>query len=429
MAPIETLNLNLIRKSIFHIRLLRIHYYLLPFLLIATGIGIRVFYVLSGPELENQYWSDMRIYMKISKAIDYGVWTDSHFFQSIGYPLLISGVKKISDNFGSFLTWLQALASSLTLVFLYLMIRNSLGRRVGLISLALGTIHLPWILFSNFALPETFFTLLLSVAGYLSQRIIYSRRPHPFIPILWGLAFILAWWLKGIHALWGPIFLIGLMIIKRKESFLPVFLISSIVGGGLLGHAFLTHQKIGKIQFGPSTGGLNLVEGKCPSKINTDSAGFHWQSPLYFQLGLNHKKDWSVPFTDSGYYFKQGLKCIQENPLVLLQSFESIPFLFYGNTLWPFNRLPIAGMARLYELFLVLFFVPGIMIFLLRFKNFAGPKEFVMWICPMLAIFLCVYIFKAEMRYRIPFDLWFIPVAAKGWLELAAIKNLKASEL
>lgn len=114
--------------------------------------------------------------------------------------------------------------------------------------------------------------------------------------------------------------------------------------------------------------------------------------------------------------------------MVLIQSLESIPFLFYGNTLWPFNRLSMAGLTRLYELFLVIFFIPGISMFLLRFKNFAGPKEFVMWICPVIAIFLCVYIFKAEMRYRIPFDLWFIPIAAKGWLELSAIRDLKPSE-
>ena len=37
------------------------------------------------------------------------------------------------------------------------------------------------------------------------------------------------------------------------------------------------------------------------------------------------------------------------------------------------------------------------------------------WLIPILAIFVCVYIFKSEMRYRVPYDIWFIPVGVKGW--------------
>ena len=378
-----------------------------------------------GPVLQNEYWSDMRIYLNISAAIESGIWKESHFFQSIGYPWIISMIRKFSGHYGEILTVFQTMASSLTLAFFYLMVRDGLGRKVALISLFIGALHVPWIFFITFALPEVLFTFLLSICGYLSVKIVHSKK-HPLLfSLLWGTAFILAFWLKGTHALWGPLFLSGLLLLKRKASIVPIILISTVVGGGLLAHGYLTHNLFGKIQFGPSTGGLNFVEGKCPSKVNMDSEGFHWQSPLYYQLEKNALKKWNKPFTHSGYFYKQGLKCIQNNPLVLLQSLESIPFLFYGNTIWPFNRKPLSDLSRLYELFFTIFVIVGLVAFLFMSLSFQNLQNVVIWVFPVLAIFLCVYIFKSEMRYRIPYDLWFIPIAVKGWLDFAALRKVR----
>lgn len=383
---------------------------------------------MNGPAIESESWSDMRIYLLISRAIDAGVWEESHFFQSIGYPLLITGIKYFTTEFGRLLIYLQSIASILTIAFLYLMTRNTLGRRVALISLVIGSVHMPWFLFTNFALPEVFFTLLLSLCGYLSTKIIYRRRPSILICASWAVCFILAFWLKGTHALWGPLFLLGLFAHKRKFAWKPVLVICSVVALGLLGHAFFTYQTIGKIQFGPSTSGLNFVEGKCPSKVNLDSAGYHWQSPLYYQLEMNRTKKWNRPFTNSSYFLKEGLKCIKNDPWVLVQSLESIPFLFYGNTIWPFNRKPFSHYTRLYELFFAFFAIVGLSFYYFKVFTLRRPEEVIMWTLPVLAIFLCVYIFKSEMRYRIPFDLWFIPLAVKGWIELTAYQKAPEAE-
>lgn len=366
----------------------------------------------------------MRIYLKISEAIESGIWKETHFFQSIGYPWLIGLIKDFFVHYGDVLTILQATASSLTLFFFYFMVRDGLGREIALISLLIGSFHLPWIFFINFALPEVLFTFLLSICGFLSVKIASSKKVASFHCVLWGSAFMLAFWLKGTHALWGPLFLLGLLLLKKKASFIPILIISAVVGSGLAAHAFLTYSLFGKVQIGPTTGGLNFVEGKCPSKVNTDSAGYHWQSPLYYQLGKNELKKWNKPFTDSGYFFVQGIKCITKNPYVLVQSLESIPFLFYGNTIWPFNRLPFADLSRLYELFFTTFVIVGLVVFVFTRLRIRNSQELVVWLLPVLSIFLCVYIFKSEMRYRIPFDLWFIPIAVKGWLELVALRKL-----
>ncbi len=379
---------------------------------------------MNGPVLENEFWSDMRIYLKISAAIESGIWKETHFFQSIGYPWLISIIRSEWVHYGKILTYLQAVASSVTLIFFYLMVREGLGKKIALVSLLIGSLHLPWIFFINFALPEVLFTFLLSVCGYLSVTIILARRVSLFHCFIWGVAFILAFWLKGTHALWGPLFLAGILVLKKKAAITPILMISAVVGCGLLAHAYLTYSLFEKVQIGPSTGGLNFVEGKCPSKVNTDSEGYHWQSPLYYQLGKNRLKKWDRPFTHSGYFYKEGLKCIQNNPLVLIQSLESIPFLFYGNTIWPFNRKSFSDLSRLYELLFTIFVVVGLVTFLLRSTVHQNMQSIVIWLFPVLAIFLCVYIFKSEMRYRVPYDLWFIPIAVKGWIDFAAVRKI-----
>jgi hypothetical protein len=33
-----------------------------------------------------------------------------------------------------------------------------------------------------------------------------------------------------------------------------------------------------------------------------------------------------------------------------------------------------------------------------------------------VALCLCVYVFKSEIRFRVPFDVWLIPMAIDGWL-------------
>lgn len=394
-------------------------YIILPLMLLSMGFVLRMSYAFYGPDINEQMWSDMKIYAFIGDEIGRGVWRDTHFFQSIGYPLLIAFLRKFIIQAAVVLTTLQAICSFLTLLMMYKLTLLSLGRKVALIALFVGTIHMPWILYSNLALPEIIFSFLLSVCAWLSFQIVSSERPKSWICVLYGTFFIFAFWLKGTHALWAPLFLLFLLIIKKKNALVPVMIIGGVMMTGLAAHGLLTYKKIGRVQLSASTGGLNFIEGKCPSKSNTDTLGYNWLSPLYFQLGLHQHKQWNRPFTDSSYYLNQGIKCIQQNPFVLIQSFESIPYLFFGNLMWPFNQRSIAPLTRLHELFFAVFVLVGLCSFLATERN---ADNFIIWIIPILSIFLTVYIFKSEIRYRVPFDIWFIPIAVKGWLSILRIQ-------
>ena len=81
--------------------------------------------------------------------------------------------------------------------------------------------------------------------------------------------------------------------------------ISAVVGAGLILHGVLTYRTIGVFRMSSLAGGLNFIEGKCPSKRNTDPTGSTWLSPIYAQLDMTSAKLWDRPFTDSGYYMRR----------------------------------------------------------------------------------------------------------------------------
>jgi len=289
--------------------------------------------------------------------------------------------------------------------------------------LLVGAVHVPWLALNLFALSDTTLAFLLSMLLWLSVKVL--ERDSYGWSALWGLAFIVAFWIKGTHVFMGPLFLVGFLGWRRwsgraiSRVAVPV---STVVALGLLLHGVLTYRTIGTFQMSASAGGLNLVEGKCPLKINVDSEGATWFSPLYVQLGYSDSgtMTWERPFTDSGYFMRQGLRCIQDDPLVLVQSLENIAYLFVGNVLWPANTVSAAPYIRLHGVFWGCFLIVGLVVWCRSCWPVRADDWAVLlaWAVPIVSLFLCVYIFKSEIRYRVPFDIFYIPVALQGWASM-----------
>ena len=394
----------------------------LPFILLSLGFIIRLIYVLFFHSMNQSIYSDMRNYIQVADQIIAGEWKATHFFQPIGFPYLIYLLKLMTPNWMGWLEGIHLVTATASLYLIWKTVKESFGERAALITLIITGLHFNWIIFTSMVLAENLFIFFLSLLAWLSLKLV--RNFNTQNAILWGVAFIAAFLMKGTHIFVVPLFLLGILARKRLAGIRIVALISIVVWTGFIAHGLITLKTIGKFQISGSAGGLNFVEGKCPLKKNADSTGYSWLSPLYYQLDMMEMKKWDRPFTDSGYFMAQGFECIKRNPLVLVQSLEGIPFLFIGNFMWPSSHFRPAAWMRLYELFFSIFLLTGLCIFTFLIGRQKNPSEaLLVWITPMVGLFLCVYIFKSEVRFRVPFDVWLIPMAVKGWLDLLELKH------
>ena len=370
-------------------------------------------------------YSDMANYAGIADNILDGVWKPAHFLPAIGFSLVVAVFKRLFANWAGALAVYHLVLSMATVWLVWKCATRAFGQTVGVLSLLLAAIHVPWIVLTAVALSETTFTFLMAVLVWASLEIV--ERPSMRWSAIWGLAFVVGFWVKGTHAFLGPMFLLGVLMWRHwsREAIARVAVpVSAVVGAGLILHGALSYQTTGTFRLSAAAGGLNFVEGKCPSKRNYDPTGLTWLSPVYFQLGITSSKMWDRPFTDSGYFMKEGLKCIGRDPFVLVQSFESIPFLFVGNYLWPATHSSVAPQVRLYELVTGPFLMAGVALWLLARWPWRRERwgELIVWALPFAALCLCVYVFKSEIRFRVPFDVWLIPMAFEGWLSRFSVR-------
>jgi hypothetical protein len=386
----------------------------IAYLIIAVGFILRLAFVQFINPIDRMIFSDMANYVQISNDLLNHKWLVTHFFQPIGFPYLLYLLKLQSSDWLTWLAGIQILVSTVSLWFIWKTAKETMGEKLGLISLGLASIHLPWIAFNGLVLSETLFIFLLSALAWLTMRLV--REGNTLNAVLWVVIFFSAFLIKGTHVFFAPMLILAIFYVKRFAALKYLIPMVGLLSLCLLGHGILTKNKINKFQMSASAGGLNFVEGKCPQKNNADSNGYSWLSPLYHQLGMTDMKRWDHPFTDSGFFMKEGLKCIGNNPMVMLQSFEGIPYLFVGNILWPVNQMSVKNTMRWYELFFGCFSLIGLAVYFRFLKsNENKTEEILVWVLPIVSVFLCVYIFKSEIRFRIPFDVWIIPVTVKGW--------------
>ena len=366
-------------------------------------------------------FSDMGNYVQIANDLMENKWLVTHFFQPIGFPYLLYLLKLVTADWLSILALIHIITSTLSLWFIWKTVKETMGEKIGLISLFIATIHLPWIAFNGLVLSESLFIFFLSALSWLTLRLV--RQGNVLNAVLWVVVFFMAFLIKGTHVFFAPLLILTVFYFKRIAAVKYLATMVVLLSLCLLGHGLFTKNKINKFQMSASAGGLNFVEGKCPEKNNADSNGYSWLSPLYHQLGMTNMKRWDHPFSDSGFFMKEGFKCIGQNPMVLVQSFEGIPYLFVGNVLWPVNQMTVKNSMRWYDLFFGCFSLIGLAVYFRFLKyNENRNEEILVWVLPIVSVFLCVYIFKSEIRFRIPFDVWIIPVTVKGWSYLIKAK-------
>ena len=356
--------------------------------------------------METAIFSDMAGYVRRAIEIDHGHFDPIHFFQPIGYTLWVAIWRRAAGG-GWWLLKLTHVALVWMSVYLgWRTARRLLPARWDLLALLLMSAQIQWWALASFALSETLYTFLITLLLWSAVR--WAEKPDRRFAAVVGLAFAAGFYVKGSAALF-PLLLGGWAVARTAPhpSALPRIAGHLVIMGAValsvaLAHGTFAYTKYGQFKLGADAGGLNFVEGKCPSKHNFDNVGYSWLSPLFYYLGETETKHWPVPFSNQSYYWREGWKCVRDDPMVLATSGRYVYYLFAGNPLWPVETVRHVA-ERLYEALFATVIVPLFAIGMLAsFRRWRTPL--VVPALLYLALILAVWIFKSELRFRVPFD-------------------------
>jgi hypothetical protein len=404
-----------------------------------VALAARALWVTLVHEPSRAVYSDMGGYFQRSgQVLESGRWDPYLFFQGAGYPLVLGVIRRLwahDPDLGLVTAWVQIATSLAALAVTVKLARRLAGRWGAGMALALGAIHVPWIYFNSVYMAEGMYTGLLAAVGLALVAVARDLDARWRWTVLAGVLAGLAAWFKSAHLLVGPIAaVLWLFPLRRRWQGSARIFVGWMVGVALalwIPHGALSYAKSGRFMASPPAGGLNFVEGKCPSKENKDSVGYAYWSPLFVQKGIRNTKVWPRSFLDQGYFYAEGFKCVLERPVVLLESFEAIPELFVWNDLWPGNacgersRWLNDAWARVFAWPLLSGVAIAFLVALGRSRRLRAvdEKSAVLWLAvaaPVLSLFAVVWIMKSEVRYRVPFDVFLFPMALWGWKELLA---------
>ena len=371
-------------------------------MLLAVNVVLTTWVVFFLHPLETAIYSDMNEYVLRADQIASGLYDLNHFFQPIGYSLWIACLRYAGGGGWELLKLSHVMLVLLSVYFGWQTARLLLPAKWDIAVLFLLAFNLQWIQLAGYALSETLYTFLVTML--LWSAVQWARFGQLRHAVLVGLFFGFGFFVKGSAVFFPPILLLwGITRVGRYRLPLNPTLTHLLVMGACamavaLSHGTFSQLAYGQFKLGADAGGLNFVEGKCPAKHHFDNTGYEWLSPLHLYLGETEQKHWDVPFSDQAYYWRQGWACIRDNPAVVLTSLRYVYYLFTGNPLWP-----NAEQGKYYEGWFTVIILPAFILGLLVACRQWGRPVMVPALL-LLSLFLVAWIFKSELRFRVPFD-------------------------
>jgi hypothetical protein len=424
------------------------------------GVALRVDYTLHIHPPEAFVSSDMYLYVSIARYLASAhpplqPWDVTH---PLGYPALLSFLISGGGSLARAAD-LQMVVSCLVPLALGLLGAAAFGRRTGLAATAIASIYFPFIEYGALFLSEIYFILFLALAFAAFFGAMRARRLAASLGLAaaGGLSLSIAIAMKSValpaaiafFAVEGvalvlrrgpdgatatatasasgtaaspasspasswiarlkPWFLRGVVVAVAAAPLMGV--LARVCTRANRGHFCVTGNKVGADFLLGHYGRIADIAWGAD-----EGHGFAFGSPGAY---LRHYEEHSrVPFplTDNAANAAEAWRWIFAHPFdAVVVSLDHVYDVFFGVAMWPTYGYPSWQFAQLFQYAFVLFlFVPTVLACATIVKRGARAvvtSRTLLVLSPILALTATVAIATGEVRYRIPFDIFFIVVA------------------
>lgn len=409
-------------------------------LIYLAGIALRVHYTVFVHPPEASISSDMGLYVGLARKLagtgePLGPWDVTH---PLGYPALVAFLLQGGDSLAR-VTSLQIVVSCLVPLALGLLGLAAFGRRTALAAVACASLYFPFIEYGALFLSEIHFIffLTLTFAAFHGARTAQKRAVSLGLAAAGGLALSIAMAFKSVAlpaavaffavealalvlgrdgASWrarlAPWLLRGALVAVAAAPLLGV--LARVCTRANRGNFCVTGNKVGADFLLGHYGRIADI-----SWAHDEGNGFHFGSPSSHLRHYDVHKQVPFPITDNAANAAEAWRWIFAHPFdALVISVDHLYDTFFGVSMWPGFDSPSWAYAHLSQyVFVVFLFVPAAFACAAALKRgwraFAMSRT-VLVLAPIGALALTVAIATGEVRYRVPFDIFFL-VAVCAW--------------
>ena len=409
-------------------------------LVYACGIGVRLIYTLSVQRPDHFVYSDMGLYVGLARQIAAQMpLRRADVTHPLGYSEFLAFM--MTSGYGlARAVYVQLVITCLVPLAIGLLGAVAYGRRTGLLAIVFSSLYFPFIEYGALFLSEIHFIfwLALAFAGLFGARRV--RRPAALIGVsaAAGLALSIATSLKSVALPAAMLFFfadgVALLLARptggpstrwfdRLKPWVLRGAVVAVAAAPLLGvlARVCTHANEGRFCVTGNKVGSDFLLGHY-GRI----ADIEWRADGHdhFRFGspgalLRHYEEHAtVPFsmTDSDRNKKEAWRWIGKHPgEAIVLSLDHIYDTFFGAAAWPtFNSgsWPYTHLSQ--YAFIIFLFVPTVLACARLAKQGLRPaltSQTVLALAPIAALTIIVAVATGEVRYRIPFDIFFIVIA------------------
>jgi 4-amino-4-deoxy-L-arabinose transferase-like glycosyltransferase len=404
--------------------------------LFVCGVLWRWYWIFYAHPATDYVFSDMRMY--VDQGVRYSTGAYSGSISDTYFPPAMSLLIGFTYN-GSWnlLFILQFIMSVCVPGLIFGIALELYDRRTAFVSLAIASVYFPFIDYAGFFLAENpfLFGMLLSSWLLLLSVRMNAAKWAIAIAVLSGVAagFALEFKAQGVL----PVLFVGAFLVYVARRFkwkrLALVLAASSAGIALVIVPFAirnTRLTEGRLCIIASSGPLVFLVGHDPNVTKVEcrdpvTGTFH----IYWPPALserNKKSEEVLPYGayESDKIMALALERVSNNKFAALaMSFDHVYEMFFGVVPFPTSGTDFRRLMDVFQkLFTVFILFPAGFCLLRRRNEIAArtPVAFseILLLLPILGICATVFLTIGETRFRVPFDAFFIILAARFYLSV-----------